>query len=152
MATMLLTAFFALTALALPHPLPQATTGNSDTEPYATNTTITYYQGTIMTSGPGFTSAEVSALDDGISSCGTKVGSGIIQANYCRQFFTESVAIGGTVNGSCSLTLWSQAADCTGGQKKVIPILNGEDYATCVPTGVLDGGMFLKASGIWACG
>lgn len=82
---------------------------------------------------------------------------------YCTPLKHSAVSIGQIANGSCTFTLFAGSNTCdvlgrgsTGEYKyrynrHEVVIPNG-DQETCIGTGVVDGGRFSTASGIWACG
>lgn len=156
----------ALTLLSLSHQatalaLPQVTTG-SDLQLFPSNTTITYYQGIALATEPIQRGVPVGQLSDppkkrDTGACGMSVGSGTIQQGTCIDLYTAAIGLQQTEAGSCSFTLYPDVNGCDPGpngttdSKRVVAIPNGEG-TTCVGTGVLDGGKFYKASGIWVCG
>lgn len=78
---------------------------------------------------------------------------------YCIPLICSAISIGQTSTGSCTFTLFADSETCDvlgsgdswGYNKHQIIIPNGEEQI-CIGTGVLDGGRFDKASGVWACG
>lgn len=83
----------------------------------------------------------------------------LLQTMYCTSLISSSISIGQATNGSCTFTLFADTETCDifgvgdalGYNKHQIVIPNGQEE-TCIGTGVLDGGKFQKASGIWGCG
>lgn len=157
LAFSLLALSYHVSALAL----PQTTTGG--THPlFPSNTTITFYQGVALAPGVihrDLTSTPVSdpLLARDLGECGISVSKGTIQQGTCRPLLTAGIGLQQTEYGSCSFTLYSGSTGCdpgpngTNAVKRVVEIPNGAG-TTCVGTGVLDGGKYQKASGIWVCG
>lgn len=148
---MLLTALSLanLATAALSLAVPQTTGPSGGQPPYATSTNITFYQGVSASSGSIFTSSPSSHAND----CGIWVASDVIEANVCRKFTTQGVGIWGSKNGSCSLTLFKGSDSCgEDAEKSVFVVEDGEENVTCVATGVMDGGLHYKGSGVWGCG
>lgn len=141
--------------------LPQVTTGTA-TPLFPSNTTITFYQGIAL--APGQIERDLTSkteftplLDRDIGACGMIVGQGTIQQGTCTTLLTAAVGLQQTEMGSCSFTVFTGSPGCDPGPdgtkavKTFVAIPNGVG-TTCVGTGVLDGGMYQQASGIWVCG
>ncbi|KAK7700622.1 hypothetical protein SLS64_010766 [Diaporthe eres] len=103
---------------------------------------VDWYQGVVTFSG---TSADI----DASGSCGTKVSSGTLTAGGCQKLFTYAFGIHHT-DKTCNYRLWKGKTDCSGDAYTDIPIPAGSDV-TCINDGVLDGGRFYLASGIYSC-
>lgn len=140
------------TALALPAPQTSTgsnsttTTGGPPTHPYPTNTTIAYYQGGAGTAGT--TDA---------SFCAVAVAQGTLQSGFCQKLLVEAIALPRAVGADCSFTLWPGSQSCDGEERRVVALpglKEGEEEGQmmCVGTGVLDGGKWQHASGVWLCG
>ncbi|KAF2211861.1 hypothetical protein CERZMDRAFT_106208 [Cercospora zeae-maydis SCOH1-5] len=139
------------TALAL----PQITTGPPGTypQPFAQNTTLGFFSGKSFDAGTKMGSVSADTITD-LDGCGIRTGEGVIKSMYCTPMTHSTISIGQVAGGICTFTLFSGSKSCEvvgGGQRRQMPIPNG-DEETCISTGVLDGGRFQKASGIWACG
>lgn len=154
----------ALTVLALScHAsalaLPQVTTGSA-TELFPTNTTMSFYQGTSLATGHIERDITTNPKLNPLKSrqdreCGMYTGERTIQQGTCMDLLTAAVGLQQTEYGSCSFTLYENVVGCDpgpgGSTGRVIPIPNGVGK-TCIGTGVVDGGMYQHASGIWVCG
>lgn len=106
-------------------------------------TAADWYQGVVTFSG---TSAVINAS----GSCGTKVSSGTITAGGCQKLFTYAFGIHHNPDQVCNYRLWKAKTDCSGDDYTDIPIPADSDV-TCINDGVLDGGRFYLASGIYSC-
>ena len=122
--------------MALPH--AQVSSGGPY-PPFATQTKVTYYQGSagnIATANP--------------ASCLMPVGSDTLQADRCYAILTTGLGVQQTINGICTYTLYRGSKSCDGDTTTIVlPSGNG---TTCIDTGVLDGGEYDLASGVWTCG
>ncbi|KAF2718964.1 hypothetical protein K431DRAFT_198073, partial [Polychaeton citri CBS 116435] len=87
------------------------------------------------------------------SNCGTWVASGNLTAATCNTLKTSGISIAALADRECTFTLYKGTASCSGDieSKETIVIEKGGE-GVCVPTGVLDGGVWQKASGMWTCG
>lgn len=102
-----------------------------------TSTAVTWYQGQLEMSS---------------SSCGPEaVSTGILVLNKCTTLHTVGLGISQIQDKECSFKLWTSTSDCSGDvwTEKDVPSGNA---TTCISDGVLDGGEFQHASGIWSCG
>jgi hypothetical protein len=81
--------------------------------------------------------------------------SGLGQSLRCTALTNSGIGIEQQARGSCSFTLYAGTEHCDvlsdGSNKHEIAIPTGDEI-TCISTGVLDGGRFQRASGVWACG
>ncbi|KAK2609708.1 hypothetical protein N8I77_003197 [Diaporthe amygdali] len=116
---------------------------SADSDATAATAQVDWYQGVATFSG---TSAVISA--DG--SCGTKVSSGTITAGGCQKLSTYAFGLHHNPDQACSYRLWKGVTDCSGTDYTDIPIPADSDV-TCVNDGVLDGGRWYLASGIYTC-
>lgn len=153
--------------------LPQITTGNPGTypQPFAQNTTLGFFSGKSFAAGTKIGSVSTDTITD-LDGCGIRTGEGVIkvcrmfavarnfanastrQSMYCTPLTHSTISIGQVEKGICTLTLFTGSKNCevvSGGQRRQIPVPNGKEE-TCISTGVLDGGRYQKASGIWTCG
>lgn len=103
---------------------------------------VDWYQGSVTFSG-------TSAVIDASGLCATKVSSGTLTAGGCQKLFTYAFGVHHTDN-TCNYRLWKGKTDCSGDDYTDIPIPAGSDV-TCINDGVLDGGRFYLASGIYSC-
>lgn len=109
----------------------------------AATTPVDWYQGVVTFSG-------TSAVIDASGSCGTKVSSGTMTAGGCQKLFTYAFGLHHNPDQACNYRLWTGKTDCSGDDYTDIPIPAGSDV-TCINDGVLDGGRFYLASGIYSC-
>ncbi|GIZ47777.1 hypothetical protein CKM354_001086000 [Cercospora kikuchii] len=143
----------AVTAAGLA--LPQITTGNPGTypQPCAQNTTLGFFSGKSFAAGTKIGSVSTDTISD-LDGCGIRTGEGVIKSMYCTPLTHSTISIGQVEKGICTLTLFTGSKNCevvSGGQRRQISVPNGKEE-TCISTGVLDGGRYQKASGIWTCG
>lgn len=135
-----LTLIAALATSAHSLAIPQPQDGGGVYAPFPLNTSMTYYQGS--------TSSDT---------CAISVGTGMIAAETCTPLLWSAVGIAQSPNNTCSFTLFSGSTTCADGngnltsEKTVFQLERGEGVV-CVDVGVLDGGKFQKASGMWSCG
>lgn len=105
---------------------------------------VDWYQGVPTFSG-------TSAVIDANGSCATKVSSGTMTADgVCKKLSTYAFGLHHNPDKACNYRLWTGKSDCSGDAYTDIPIPAGSDV-TCVNDGVLDGGRFYLASGIYTC-
>ena len=101
----------------------------------ASNTGVTYYQGTPST-----------------GSCGLMaVSSGSMSAGECTALKTYSLAIDQLEHHKCSFMLYKGTSSCSGPTSTETTQIAAGNGTVCVVTDVQDGGQFEKASGLWAC-
>ena len=102
----------------------------------STNASIIYYQG-------GSESAPCG---------GFAVATGALLPNTCHAIKTYGISIAQSSTKNCTHTLFSGAPDCGNNTSIVtrVPIPAGND-SVCLEGGILDGGKFEHASGIWSC-
>ncbi|KAK5119861.1 hypothetical protein LTR85_007187 [Meristemomyces frigidus] len=130
-----LTLIAALATSASTLPLPQD--GGGVFTPFPSNTTITYCQGS--------TASDI---------CSMSVGTGTLAAEVCTPLEWSGIGIAQSPNNSCSFTLFTGTTSCDSNattEKTGYAVPRGEGV-TCVDVGVLDGGRYQKASGVWSCG
>lgn len=120
--------------------MPVDSTG-SDVQ--AATAPVDWYQGVVTFPG---TSAVISTS----GSCGTKVSSGTMTAGGCQKLFTYAFGLHHNPEQTCNYRLWKGNTACSGTDYTDIPIPAGSDV-TCINDGVLDGGKFYLASGIYSC-
>ncbi|TKX18240.1 hypothetical protein C1H76_9714 [Elsinoe australis] len=114
-----------------------------DSTPAPLTAAVDYYQGLLIFQGDYLTSTS--------GSCGTKVAGGNMTASACNNFKTYGIGIHQKADRSCKLKLWKDVTTCDGdGQWIEIVIPKGKE-TTCIRTGVLDGGRFYRASGVYSC-
>lgn len=116
---------------------------SADSDIQAATAPVDWYQGSLTFSG---TSAEISSS----GSCGTKVSSGTMTAGTCQKLYTYGFGLHHNADQACSYRLWKGVTDCSGTEYTDIPIPAGSDV-TCINDGVLDGGRWYLASGIYSC-
>ena len=82
------------------------------------------------------------------------VGRGAMTAEVCMPLMWNGVGIARMPNNTCSFTLYTGSTSCSSGngttEMTSVPIAAGQGLV-CVDVGVLDGGKFQKASGVWSC-
>ncbi|KKY33152.1 hypothetical protein UCDDA912_g06886 [Diaporthe ampelina] len=103
---------------------------------------VDWYQGVATFTG-------TSAVIDASGSCATKVSSGTMTAGGCQKLSTYAFGLHHT-DRACNYRLWTGNDDCSGDDYTDIPI-PADSNVTCVNDGVLDGGRFYHASGIYSC-
>ncbi|KAL1862936.1 hypothetical protein Daus18300_008267 [Diaporthe australafricana] len=104
---------------------------------------VDWYQGVATFSG-------VSAVISPSGTCATKVSSGTITADGCKKLSTYAFGVHHNPDQACNYRLWTGVADCSGTDYTDISIPAGTDV-TCINDGVLDGGRWYLASGIFTC-
>ncbi|KAI3393151.1 hypothetical protein diail_4676 [Diaporthe ilicicola] len=114
-----------------------------DRDTTAATTQVDWYQGVATFSG---TSAVISQSE----TCATKVSNGTMTADGCHKLSTYAFGLYHNADLSCNYRLWRGITDCSGTDYADIPIPSGSDV-TCINDGVLDGGRFYLASGIYTC-
>lgn len=136
MLTFLINLIFASSAAALA--LPQ-TTGNSGVQPYPQSTNMTIYTGTQVGSA------------NQVVNCGYAIGKEEIESLNCIVFKNQGIGIQQVQSGSCSFTIFHGSNACESDRVSRYGVDNGNGVQ-CFETGVLDGGKYMHASGIWTCG
>ncbi|KAF2157250.1 hypothetical protein K461DRAFT_289585 [Myriangium duriaei CBS 260.36] len=132
---------FLAAAAGLSAAMPTKETHKKVTEPQTTP--ADFFQGPLVFSGLSLNSTE--------GSCGTKVASGTITEGACNDLHTLSIGIHQRADKQCTFTMWTGTHTCDGaGKSEEIIIPSGTD-STCINTGVLDGGKWYVASGIYKC-
>lgn len=106
-------------------------------------TPVDWYQGSVTFSG-------TSAVIDASGTCATKVSSGTMTADGCHQLYTYAFGVHHNPDQACNYRLWKGKTDCSGDDYTDIPIPADSDV-TCINDGVLDGGRFYLASGMYTC-
>lgn len=130
-----------LTMSSLVHALPSRLT-NKPTYPTSSlpnSTTITYYQG---------------PADLASNGCGMlEVAKGPMLRNKCAALGEPSMSIARASNADCVFWVWYGTTDCSTGAAgwTETEVARGNG-SVCVDSGVLDGGKFETASGMWMCG
>lgn len=110
--------------------------------PSHSTTSVTWYQSPLYFAGKSET------MD---TSCGFAVSSGTMKHEVCTKLYTLAMGVQQSPHKDCKFKMWTGSTTCEGSDKWteiVVPKGNG---TTCMDTGVLDGGKFTKASGIWSC-
>ena len=135
---MLTFAFFAAFASsASSFAIPQSQTTGGTLPPFPNNTSVTFYQGST-----------------GSNTCMMAIGKGAMRAEECTPLFWNGIAIAQSPNNTCSFTLYTGSTSCSAGngttETSGFTIAAGHE-TVCVDVGVLDGGKFQKASGVWSC-
>lgn len=127
----------AITALSTPSiatPLSRRQSGVSYNE---TNTaTVTWYQ---------------PPLQFGPTACGMSVGSMTMTSGICMDLYTDALGVAQHSNQDCMFTMWPDVTDCTGDRGWTEYMIERGNGTVCVETGVLDGGTWTHASGIYSC-
>lgn len=132
---------FLATAAGLSAAMPTKEHHKKVTE--SQTTPADYFQGPLVFSGQSLNSTD--------GSCGTKVASGTITEGACNDLHTLSVGIHQRADKQCTFVMWTGSHTCNGtSQPEVIDIPAGTE-STCINTGVLDGGKWYVASGIYKC-
>lgn len=134
------TAFGLVMAATLSSAMP---VDSPSSEVQAATTPVDWYQGSLTFSG-------TSAVINSSGSCGTKVSSGTMTAGACKKLLTYGFGLHHNPDQACNYRLWKGKTDCSGTEFTDIPIPAGSDV-TCINDGVLDGGMWYLASGIYSC-
>lgn len=116
---------------------------SADSDIQAATAPVDWYQGVLTFSG---TSSVISPS----GSCGTKVSNGTITAGACQKLLTYGFGLHHNADQACNYRLWKGRQDCSGDNYEDIPIPAGSDV-TCINDGVLDGGRWYLASGIYSC-
>jgi hypothetical protein len=134
----------AVAAATLSSAMPvDSANAQAQAQAQAATTPVDWYQGSPTFPG---TSSVISA--DG--SCGTKVSSGTMTAGGCQKLFTYAFGLHHNPGQACNYRLWKGRTDCSGDNYQDIPI-PADSNVTCINDGVLDGGMWYLASGIYSC-
>ncbi|PNS16434.1 hypothetical protein CAC42_168 [Sphaceloma murrayae] len=84
-------------------------------------------------------------------SCGTKVASGTLTAGACNNFKVLGLGIQQNPHQDCKVKLWKDVTTCDGDGQWIEVVIPQGSETTCLRTGVLDGGRFYKASGVYSC-
>ena len=101
------------------------------------------YQGMLSFEGDYLTSTD--------GSCGIKVASGSLTGDVCSNFKVLGLGIRQQPDKACKLKMWKDVTTCGGDGAWIEVVIPKGNETTCIRTGVLDGGRFYKASGVYSC-
>jgi len=102
---------------------------------YPTNISVVFYQG-------GTTSNACSNV---------AVTSGYYNESECYNIEVDGLSISQVPGVDCTFTLYTGSSTCDAPSTSSTTSIPAGNGTTCIDTGVLDGGDFTKASGVWAC-
>ncbi|KAK5137720.1 hypothetical protein LTR08_007291 [Meristemomyces frigidus] len=129
--------FAALAPTAYSLAIPQSQTTGGVYPPFPANISVTYYQGST-----------------GSTNCMMPIGTGALHAEVCTPLYWSGIGIAQSLANTCSFTLFTGSTSCSGAngtaESTAFSIAAGNG-TVCVGVGVLDGGKFQKASGVWSC-
>ncbi|KAF2220488.1 hypothetical protein BDZ85DRAFT_251816 [Elsinoe ampelina] len=104
---------------------------------------VDWYQGQL--------SFEGDYLSTTAGSCGIKVASGSLTGDVCNNFKVLGLGIHQRADKTCKLKMWKDVTTCDGDGSWIEIVIPKGNQTTCIRTGVLDGGRFYKASGVYSC-
>jgi len=107
------------------------------------STSVAWYQGSMSFTGQS---------SNQNTACGQiEVSSGSMATSTCTNLYTAGMGIPQRSDRTCVFKLWEGDSTCASNSSWTEIVIPKGSETTCINTGVLDGGVHYKASGIYTC-